>query len=58
MRQIGTVVGNLVNIEKPRAGNMRLDVFFLSVASGLRQIPRAVEYAEIWVFEMRGEPVC
>ena len=57
MRQVGLGVGDRVDVEKHRAGNMAGKIFRAGVAPGRRHMPGGVEDDEIGRVEMVGEPL-
>ena len=57
MRQVGAMVGNIVDIEKPGAGNVRLLVFRLCIAVDARQEVGGVKDPQVRIIEMRRQPI-
>ena len=57
MRQAAGTIGDGVDIEELRAGNMPRKKFSVRVAAGRRHMPRGVEDDEVGVEEMFGKPV-
>ena len=58
MGQVGALVGNLVDIEEARAGDMGRLILCLRIAAHVGQVPRGVEDAQVGVLQMGGEPFC
>ena len=57
VRQVRALVGDLVDVEEPRARDMAGIVFGPGVAPHLGQVPRGVKNPQIGVFQMGGKPV-
>ena len=55
VRQAGLVVNDRIDVEEHSAGNMREQEFNRANASGVRQMPRRVYYAEIDVAKLAGK---
>ena len=56
MRQIGVRIGDLIDVEIPRAGDMRAEKLRLAVLGLVRQVFRRVEHNQVWLAQFRGEP--
>ena len=52
-----TLIRNLINIKKPRAGDVGCGVFRLRVAARVGQIPRGVKNAQVGVLQVGCQPV-
>ena len=57
MRQGAAVIGDLVDVKEPRAGNMRGGVFRAGIPRHRGQIPACIQHPQIGVFQVRRQPV-
>jgi hypothetical protein len=57
VRQVGAGIGDAVDIEEDRAGNVAGEVVRLCVARGIGHVPAAIEHHDIGVAKMGGQPV-
>ena len=57
MRQVRAVIGDLVDIEEDRAGNVARDIFLMRVAAFAGHMKRAVDDGEIRRAEIVREPL-
>ena len=58
MRQAGAVIGNIIDIKKPRARNMALVKLCESIAVFIRQMPAGIQNAQVGMFQIGFEPLC
>ena len=47
MRQVGAVIGNIIDIKKPRARNMSPVEFCQCIAVFIRQMPAGIQNAQV-----------
>jgi hypothetical protein len=57
MRQVGGGIGDAVDIEEHRAGNVAGEIFSLRVAGRVGHVPAAVEHNQVGIAEVAGQPV-
>ena len=57
VRHVGPQVGNFVDIEEPRAGDMGVFILRRRIAPCIGQIPRGIKDAQIGVAQMGGQPI-
>ena len=56
VRQAGPLVGDLVNVEEPGAGNVCGAIFGPGIPTCVRQIPACIQDPQVGILQMRLEP--
>src|SRR5690606_26380336 len=54
--QVGIGVGNAVDIEEDRAGNMPIQIFGLGIAGGIGHVPAGIDHDEAGIVQMVSQP--
>ena len=57
MGQIGRGIGDAVDIEEDRAGDMAGEIFGLRVAAGTGHVPAGIDHDQIGIAQMLGQPL-